>query len=71
METSDVSQLSGVCVQGLKKTWDQLHHEYQCLPLVTETMSQKSHRQRLETKMAQLENDIELIQRFKTIYVRS
>lgn len=57
------------CVQGLKKTWDQLHHEYQCLPLVTETLSQKSHRQQLETKMTQVEKDIKLIQRFKTIYV--
>ncbi|XP_003968195.1 enkurin [Takifugu rubripes] len=56
-------------LEGLKKTWDQLHHEYQCLPLVTETMSQKSHRQQLETKMTQVENDIKLIQRFKTIYV--
>lgn len=62
-------KLSCVGVQGLKKTWDQLHHEYQCLPLVTETMSQKSHRQQLETKMTQVENDIKLIQRFKTIYV--
>lgn len=71
MKRSDFSQLSCVCLQGLRRTWDQLHHEYQCLPLVTETMSQRSHRQQLETQMAQVENDITLIQRFRTIYVPS
>lgn len=56
-------------IQGLKKTWDQLHHEYQGLSLVADTMSQRSHRERLEAKMDQVEHDINLIERFKTIYV--
>lgn len=56
-------------IQDLKKTWDQLLHEYQGLSLVTDTMSQKSHKERLEAKMIQVESDINLIERFKTIYI--
>lgn len=56
-------------IQGLKKNWDQLHHEYQGLSLVIDTMSKKSHKDRLEVAMKQLENDINLFERFKTIYI--
>uniref|UniRef100_A0A3Q1F3E0 Enkurin, TRPC channel interacting protein n=1 Tax=Acanthochromis polyacanthus TaxID=80966 RepID=A0A3Q1F3E0_9TELE len=54
---------------NLKKDWDKLHHEYQSLPLFIETMSQKAHKVRLEEEMKQLEKDISLFERFKTIYV--
>nr|XP_046227533.1 enkurin [Scatophagus argus] len=56
-------------LQGLKKNWDQLHHEYQGLSLVTDTMSKKSHKERLEVAMKQLEKDINLFERFKIIYI--
>ncbi|XP_023132226.1 enkurin [Amphiprion ocellaris] len=56
-------------LENLKKDWDKLHHEYQSLPLFIETMSQKAHKVRLEEEMKQLEKDISLFERFKTIYV--
>ncbi|MEQ2221911.1 hypothetical protein ILYODFUR_020535 [Ilyodon furcidens] len=45
-------------LEGLKKKWDELHHEYQGLPLLTDTLSKKDHKIRLEEKMSQLEKDI-------------
>lgn len=56
-------------LKGLKKSWDELHHEYQGLSFVVDTQSKKSHRLRLEAAMKQLEDDIELFERFKTIYI--
>ena len=56
-------------LQGLKKIWEQLHHEYQGLPLVIDTISQKQHKQCLEAKMSQVEKDMDILERFKTIYI--
>lgn len=61
--------LFALTIQGLRRTWDQLHREYQTLPLILDTMSQKAHKAHLESKMMQLENDISLIERFKNIYL--
>ncbi|XP_051266802.1 enkurin [Dicentrarchus labrax] len=56
-------------LEGLKKNWDQLHREYQGLSLVTDTISKKFHKERLEVAMKQLESDIGHFERFKTIYI--
>ncbi|XP_034562397.1 enkurin [Notolabrus celidotus] len=56
-------------LEGLRKNLNVLHHDYQCLSLVIETMTKKAHKERLEAKMKQLENDISLVERFKTIYI--
>lgn len=56
-------------VQTLKKNWDKLHHDYQGLSLVTDTLSKKSHKQRLEVSMDQLQKDINRLERFQTVYV--
>ncbi|XP_056219727.1 enkurin [Seriola aureovittata] len=56
-------------VEGLKKSWDEVHHEYQGLSLVIDTLSKKAHKARLEVAMKQLENDINLFERFKSIYI--
>ncbi|XP_028288437.1 enkurin-like [Parambassis ranga] len=58
-------------LETLKKNWDKVHHEYQCLPLIIETLSRKTHKLRLEEAMTQLERDINLFERFKTIYIPS
>ncbi|KAF3836262.1 hypothetical protein F7725_028820 [Dissostichus mawsoni] len=60
-----------IVLEGLKKNWDELHHEYQGLSLVTDNLSKKARRDSLGTAMRQLENDIKLIERFKTIYIPS
>ncbi|KAL7373223.1 hypothetical protein ABVT39_001803 [Epinephelus coioides] len=56
-------------LEGLRKNLHQLHREYQGLSLVTDSLSKKSHKERLEVAIKQLENDINLFERFKTIYI--
>ncbi|KAM9308817.1 enkurin [Gastrophryne carolinensis] len=56
-------------LQGLKKNWDELHHEYQGLSVVIDTPPKKAHKERLEVQMRQLERDIDVIERHKTIYI--
>ncbi|XP_067434461.1 enkurin [Thunnus thynnus] len=56
-------------LERLKKNWDKVHHEYQGLSLVTDTLSKKAHKERLEVAMKKLENDINLFERFKTIFI--
>lgn len=55
--------------QNLKETWDKLHHEYQALPLIIDTASQRAIKDRLERGMKQLEDDIGLFERFKIIHI--
>ena len=68
-------QISGderqIILDGLKKNWDQLHHEYQGLSVVTDTPSKKARKERLESDMKQLEKDIETIEKHPTIYVEN
>ncbi|XP_014893732.1 enkurin [Poecilia latipinna] len=45
-------------LKGLKKKWDELHREYQGLPLLIDTPSKKTRKICLEEKMSQLEKDI-------------
>ncbi|XP_058502922.1 enkurin [Solea solea] len=56
-------------LEGLKKNWDELHHDYQSLSFVIDTMSKKAHKEQLEAAMKKLEEDIDLFERFKTIYI--
>ncbi|XP_029444533.1 enkurin [Rhinatrema bivittatum] len=54
---------------GLKKNWDEVHHEYQGLSVVIDTLPKKMRKERLEMEMKQLERDIHLIERHKIIYI--
>ncbi|XP_063062235.1 enkurin [Engraulis encrasicolus] len=56
-------------LEGLKKNWEELHHQYQGLSVVTDTTPKKYRKERLELEMKQLEKDIDLIERYKTIYI--
>lgn len=56
-------------VQGLKKNWDELHHDYQGLSVVIDTPPKKAHKEKLEVEMKQLEKDIDVIERHKIIYI--
>ncbi|XP_060776735.1 enkurin-like [Neoarius graeffei] len=56
-------------LHGLKKNWEELHHQYQGLSVITDTMPKKQRKEKLESQMKQLEKDIELIERYKTIYI--
>ncbi|CAB1349609.1 unnamed protein product [Coregonus sp. 'balchen'] len=54
---------------GMKKNWGELHHQYQELSVVMDTTPKKYCKERLELEMKQLERDIDLIERYKTIYI--
>ncbi|XP_068094688.1 enkurin [Hyperolius riggenbachi] len=56
-------------LEGLRKNWDELHHEYQGLSVVIDTPLKKAHKERLEAEMRQLERDIDVIERHKMIYI--
>ncbi|XP_054479254.1 enkurin isoform X2 [Anoplopoma fimbria] len=58
-------------LKDLKKAWEKLHHEYQGLSFVTDNISKKTRRDQLEVAIKQLENDIKIFERFKTIYIPS
>ncbi|KAA0704937.1 Enkurin [Triplophysa tibetana] len=56
-------------LQALKKNWDDLLHQYQGISVVIDTTPKKYKKERLELEMKQLERDIDLIERYKTIYI--
>ncbi|KPP61375.1 enkurin-like [Scleropages formosus] len=58
-------------LRGLKTNWRELHHQYQGLPFVTDTLRKKRRKEMLELDMKQLEKDIDLIERHKLIYITS
>ncbi|XP_012670694.2 enkurin [Clupea harengus] len=56
-------------LEGLKNNWDELHHQYQGLSVVTDTTPKKHRKERIELEMKQLERDIDLIERYKSIFI--
>lgn len=56
-------------LEGLKKNWEELHHKYQGLSVITDTAAKKAQKERIEAEMKQLERDIELVGRHKIIYI--
>uniref|UniRef100_A0A8C8RY87 Enkurin, TRPC channel interacting protein n=1 Tax=Pelusios castaneus TaxID=367368 RepID=A0A8C8RY87_9SAUR len=56
-------------LQGLKKNWEEVHHEFQGLSVEIDTLPKKIHKERLEAQMKQLEHDINIIEKHKIIYI--
>ncbi len=56
-------------LSGLKENWEQLHHEYQGLSVVTDTAPKKNRKERMEAEMKQLERDIEMMEKHRIIYI--
>ncbi|XP_051468359.1 enkurin [Apus apus] len=56
-------------LQGLKKNWDEVYREFQCLPVKIDTIPKMLYKGKLETQMKQLEHDIEMIKKHKVIYI--
>lgn len=54
---------------GLKQKWEELHHQYQGLSVVTDTAPKKNRKERMEAQMSQLERDIAMLERHSTLYV--
>ncbi|KAM8973420.1 enkurin [Pelodytes ibericus] len=73
LKTGAMKQISNeereTVLQGLKKNWDEIHHDYQALSFVTDTPLKKAYKERLEAEMRQLEQYINRIERHKVIYI--
>ncbi|XP_065054052.1 enkurin-like [Rhopilema esculentum] len=58
-------------IDGLKRNWEEIHHQYQGLSVVTDTAPKKNRKERMEAEMNQLERDIELLEKHSNIYIAS
>jgi len=56
-------------IAGLKSNWEEIHHQYQGLSVVTDTAPKKNRKERMEAEMNQLEKDIELLEKHPKIYI--
>ncbi|XP_009897659.1 enkurin [Dryobates pubescens] len=56
-------------LQGLRRNWKEVYHEFQRLPVQIDTIPKKLNKEKLETQMKQLEHDIEVIEKHKVIYI--
>ncbi len=54
---------------GLKKQWEDVHHEYQTLSVIIDTIPKRQHKERLEHQMKLLEKDIDLLGKHQVIYI--
>jgi len=58
-----------IIIDGLKANWEDIHEQYQGLSVVTDTTPKKNRKERMEAQMKQLEKDIEMFEKFTTIYI--
>jgi hypothetical protein len=56
-------------LDGLRTNWDTLHKEYLGMSMVADTGPKKMRKERVEKQLAELERDIQLIERHPVIYV--
>ncbi|XP_066919353.1 enkurin-like [Clytia hemisphaerica] len=56
-------------ISGLKANWEEIHHQYQGLSVVTDTAPKKNRKERMEAEMDQLEKDIDLLEKHPKIYI--
>ncbi|XP_039922584.1 enkurin [Hirundo rustica] len=56
-------------LKALKRNWEEINHEYQRLPVLTDTRYKRMHKEELELKLKQLEHDIAAIEKHKSIYI--
>ncbi|XP_053266069.1 enkurin [Podarcis raffonei] len=56
-------------LEGLKKNWEDVHHQFQSLSVEIDTLPKKLHKERLEAEMKQLEHDIQTIEKHRIIYI--
>ncbi|XP_063306864.1 enkurin [Pelobates fuscus] len=58
-----------IVLQGLKKNWEELNHDYQGLSVVIDTPAKKAYKERLEKELTKLERDIQAMEKHKVIYI--
>ena len=58
-----------VLVQGLRTNWSELHHLYQGLSLLTDTLPKKLRREKIEAQLDEIEKFIDLIEKNPVIVI--
>ncbi|CAF0774879.1 unnamed protein product [Rotaria sordida] len=58
-----------IILDGLKKQWEDVHHEYQTLSVIIDTIPKRLYKERLEHQMKLLEKDIDLLEKHQIIYI--
>ncbi|KAL1518193.1 hypothetical protein ABEB36_001854 [Hypothenemus hampei] len=56
-------------LNGLRKNWKELQDEYQLLPILTDTITKRMKKSKLEMDLKQLEHDIALLERHPYIFI--
>jgi len=62
LDAISTAQKSAI-LAGLKGKWEELHHQYQGISVMTDTAPKKNRKERLEAQMSNLERDIDLLER--------
>lgn len=55
---------------GLRANWNKIHHEYQGISVITDTVPKRTRKAGLEAKLTELEADIARIEKNKIIYIQ-
>lgn len=55
--------------QGLRRNWSELHHTYQGLSLLTDTLPKKLRRERIEQQLDEIERFIDLLEKHPVIMI--
>ena len=58
-----------IILQGLRTNWSELHHVYQGLSLLTDTLPKKNRRERIEGQLDELEKFIQLLEKHPVIII--
>ncbi|XP_056639334.1 enkurin [Diorhabda sublineata] len=67
--TNITSDQREALLEGLKQNWKELQQQYQCLPLLTDTIPKLQRKSKIEADLKQLEEDIVFLEKHPHIYV--
>ncbi|XP_034986129.2 enkurin-like [Zootoca vivipara] len=58
-------------IEGLKKNWEGINHEYQNLSIVLDSIPRRLRKEKMEVEMMQLEHFIKLLEKHDVVYISS
>ncbi|CAI5789373.1 Enkurin domain-containing protein [Podarcis lilfordi] len=58
-------------MEGLKKNWEEINHEYQSLSVFLDSIPRRLRKEKMEVEMMQLEHYIKLLEKHDIVYISS
>ncbi|XP_028606263.2 enkurin-like [Podarcis muralis] len=58
-------------MEGLKKNWEEINHEYQSLSVFLDSIPKRLRKEKMEVEMMQLEHYIKLLEKHDIVYISS